>query len=61
VVGEARLMGKEGQCAPASLILNDPDTIVFTDLWRASLFRALIGRPQHHSYAYRVIVGEIVK
>jgi sugar lactone lactonase YvrE len=61
VVGEVRLLGREGQCAPASLIFTDPDTIVFTDLWRASLLRALVGKPQYHSYAYRLNVDEIIK
>ncbi|GAB4336395.1 MAG: hypothetical protein Kow0099_09370 [Candidatus Abyssubacteria bacterium] len=59
IVGEARLIGKEGQCAPASLAFRDSDTLAFTDLWRASLWRALIGRPQHHSYVYELSVGEL--
>ncbi len=58
-VGEARLIGKEGQCAPASLAFRDSDTIAFTDLWRASLWRALIGRPQYHSYVYEISVSEL--
>jgi sugar lactone lactonase YvrE len=61
VVGDVRLMGKEGQCAPASLIFIDPDTIAFTDLWRASLIRALLRSPQYHSYAYRLKIGDILR
>jgi sugar lactone lactonase YvrE len=61
VVGDVRLTGREGQCAPASLIFIDADTIVFTDLWRASLFRALLGRPKYHSHAYRLKVSDILK
>ncbi|RJP18918.1 MAG: hypothetical protein C4520_13660 [Candidatus Abyssobacteria bacterium SURF_5] len=61
IVGDARVSGKEGQCAPACLLFLNADTIAFTDLWHASLMRALIGRPQHHSYAYRISVDEIIK
>ncbi len=61
IVGDAHLMGKEDQCAPACLVFSDPDTIVFTDLWKASLLRALIGRPQSHSYVYKISVDEIVQ
>lgn len=61
VVGEVHVMGKEGQCAPASLIFRDPNTVVFTDLWKASLWRALIGKPQYHSYVYQLPVSDIVK
>ncbi len=59
--GEVRLIGKEGQCAPACLGFRDPNTIVYTDLWKASLFAALIGRPEYHSYIYEVSVAEVLK
>ncbi len=61
VVGEVRLIGREGQCAPASMIFRDADTIVFTDLWKASLWRALIGPAQYHSYIYELPVTDILK
>jgi sugar lactone lactonase YvrE len=61
IVGEARLIGKEGQCAPASLVFRDANTVVFTDLWRASMWRALAKRPQYHSFAYQLSVSEILK
>ncbi|UCD58245.1 MAG: SMP-30/gluconolactonase/LRE family protein [Candidatus Hydrogenedentota bacterium] len=61
VTGEVHLTGKEGQCAPASLVFRDSDTIVFTDLWRASLWRALLRRAQYHSYIYQLPVSDIVR
>ncbi len=61
VVGEIRVVGKEGQCAPACLVFSDPNTIVYTDLWKASMLAALLGRPERHSYIYRISVDEIVK
>jgi len=61
VLGEAHVMGKEGQCAPACLVLRDSDTIVFTDLWKASTWRALLGKAQHHSFIYEVPVSEIIR
>ncbi len=61
VVGDVHLIGKEGQCAPACLVFPDPDTIVFTDLWKASLWRALLKRGQYHSYIYRLSVDDVVK
>jgi len=61
VKGEVHLVGKEKQCAPACLVFRDPDTLVFTDLWKASMLDALLGRPKHHSYIYKVPVSEILK
>lgn len=59
--GEACLTGREGQCAPASLVFSGPDTIVFTDLWKASMWDALFGKPRYHSYVYEISVNEILE
>jgi len=61
VKGKIHLTGKEGQCAPACLAFRDPDTIIYTDLWKASLWAALLGRPEYHSYVYRISVDEVLK
>ncbi|MBI5114906.1 SMP-30/gluconolactonase/LRE family protein [Candidatus Poribacteria bacterium] len=61
IVGETRLIGKEGQCAPASLVFRDENTIIFTDLWKASTWAALLRRPQYHSYVYQLSVKEVLK
>ncbi len=61
VVRQVRVTGKEGQCAPASLVFRDANTIVFTDLWKASTLRVLLRRLQYHSYAYQISVAEILK
>jgi sugar lactone lactonase YvrE len=61
IVGDARLLGKEGQTAPACMLFRDADTIVYTDLWKASYWGALSGNPERHSYIYKVSLGEILK
>lgn len=61
IVGDARLMGKEGQTAPACLLFLDENTLVYTDLWKASLWGALTGNTVPHSYVYKVSVDEILK
>jgi sugar lactone lactonase YvrE len=61
IVGDARLLGKEGQTAPACMLFRDANTIVYTDLWKASWWGALSGNPERHSYIYDVSVDEILK
>jgi sugar lactone lactonase YvrE len=61
IVGDARLVGKEGQTAPACMVFRDANTIVYTDLWKASFWGALFGNPERHSYIYEVSVNEIVQ
>lgn len=61
IAGEVRPVGKEGQVAPACLVFSDPNTIVYTDLWKASLWAALLGRAKYHSYIYEVQVDEILR
>jgi len=61
VLGEVHLIGREGQCAPACLVFRDSDTIVFTDLWKASTWRALLGMGQYHSYIYQLPVSEVIR
>jgi sugar lactone lactonase YvrE len=60
IAGERHIVGKEGQCAPACILLK-ADTIIFTDLWKASLWAALVGKPEYHSYVYEVPIAEILK
>ena len=61
IKGDVHLVGKEGQCAPASLAFRGSDTIVFTDLWKASMWAALLGRPKHHSYVYEIPMDEVLR
>jgi sugar lactone lactonase YvrE len=61
VIGEIRLVGKEGQIAPACMAFRDSDTLLVTDLWKASLLDALLGSPEYHSYVYEVPVAEILR
>ena len=60
VAGEIRLVGKEGQVAPACMAFRDSNTILVTDLWKASMLDALLGRAKYHSYVYEVPVDKIL-
>jgi hypothetical protein len=61
VAGEIRLVGREGQIAPACMSFRDSDTIVVTDLWKASMLDVLLGRVKYHSYVYEVPVDRILR
>lgn len=60
ILGDVRLLGKEGQTAPACLAFRDTNTIVYTDLWKASFWGALSGNPERHSYIYQVSLDQIL-